>query len=81
MKDIERDHILFTREEGGDFEYIGFWNDTVKKFDEAIKTGVLKYKIGDEEVVIKLAYILLVRGKEEHDFIINPASKSDEQQT
>lgn len=65
-------HILYTEEEGGDFRYIAKPTDeeTLKLFEETVKTGRLLYSIGDRIINIRPAYIALGEIFDGYDFII-----------
>lgn len=63
-------HILYTKEEGGDFHYISFGKETTKRFNKAKKDGYLKIKHGDIYEMIIFTYIMLVEEIDNYDAIL-----------
>lgn len=82
-------YILYTEEEGGDFRYVAKHSDeeTLKLYEETVKSGILIYQIGDQIFKIRPAYIRLagtirdfdfVLGRSRHDHPTNKERRGDE---
>jgi hypothetical protein len=63
-------HILYTEEEGGDFQYIALetYEKTVELFAKTVESGHLLFTIGDRIINIRPAYICLVETIDDFDF-------------
>lgn len=63
-------HILYTEEEGGNFQYLAKEDDqaTIDFYNLTVKKGVLEHTQGSRLIRIKPNLMCLVRNFEEFDF-------------
>lgn len=75
-------HILYTEDEGGDFKYIAKNTDeeTMELFKRTVETKQLLFQVGDVITSISPAYICLVQLKEDFDFVLGRSRDEKEEE-
>lgn len=66
-------HMLYTLEEGGNFNYVAYPDDemTRKLFEDTKKNKLLNLRMGDKIIKQKPCYIALVEETDNYDFILD----------